>query len=262
MTADCTNVRIRACIVIPVYRHALTLPPLLSRIRELGLFTVLVNDGGDEAASEYLRNLRRPGEIELCEQFPNRGKGAAVLTGLRRAAELGYTHCVQIDADGQHNPNDIPLLLAEAEQRPEALITGVPRYDASVPQHRLYARYITHFWVWVETLSLQIRDSMCGFRVYPLESTLALARRVNLGQRMDFDTEVMVRLYWRGLDVVSVPTQVTYPEGGVSNFHLWRDNLMISAMHTRLVCGMLVRLPLLLWRKIRLLWRKNRCEGC
>lgn len=260
MSAETTLPYLRACVVIPVYRHAQTLPPLLARIRDLDLVAIVVNDGGDAEDTEFLRGLRRADSVVLCEQFPNRGKGAAVLTGLRHAAALGYSHCVQIDADGQHNTDDIPTLLAQAAQQPEALITGVPEYDASVPQHRLYARYITHFWVWVETLSFSIRDSMCGFRVYPLAATLALADRVTLGRRMDFDTEVMVRLYWRGLEVVSVPTRVTYPKGGISNFRLWRDNLMISAMHTRLVCGMLLRLPVLVWRKA-LKWRKPPVVG-
>lgn len=247
MSAD---MAVRACVIIPVYQHARALPPVLEKIRALGLLTIVVNDGSDEADTELLRGLQRDGEVILCEQFPNRGKGAAVITGMRRALELGFTHGVQIDADGQHDTADIPKLLACAERQPNALVTGVPEYDETVPRHRLYARYITHFWVWVETLSFSIRDSMCGFRVYPLAATLALADQGLLGRRMDFDTEVMVRLYWRNAPVVSVPTRVTYPPDGISNFRLWRDNLMISRMHTRLVFGMLLRSPVLIWRKV------------
>ena len=136
----------------------------------------------------------------------------------------------------------------------------MPSYDESVPRHRYYSRYITHFWVWVETLSLEIRDSMCGFRVYPLAQTLALADRVRIGRRMDFDTEVAVRLSWRGTPVISVPTRVIYPENGISNFRLWRDNLAISWMHTRLCAGMLLRLPLLLYRLMRRHWPGRAAE--
>lgn len=239
----------RPCVVIPVYNHAYTLPPILAQIKAMHLTTILVNDGGDEEATAFLRGLADGMDVQLLEQFPNQGKGTAVIAGMRFAAERGFTHGLQIDADGQHEVSDIPKLLAAAEAQPAALITGVPVYDESVPRHRFYARYLTHFWVWVETLSLRIRDSMCGFRVYPLASTLALADRVAVGARMDFDTQIMVRLFWRGVDVVSVPTRVTYPAGGISNFRMWRDNLLITAMHIRLCCGMLVRLPLLLWRK-------------
>ncbi|MDQ2076972.1 glycosyltransferase family 2 protein [Marinimicrobium sp. ABcell2] len=239
------------CVVIPVYNHAQLLAESLPLIRALDVPCVVVNDGGNPKDTELLRTLCRETGSELCEQFPNRGKGSAVILGMRRAAELGYTHAVQVDADGQHNIEDIPRFLALAEQFPQALISGVPEYDESVPRHRFYSRYITHFWVWVETLSLEIRDSMCGFRVYPLAETLALADRVRIGRRMDFDTEVAVRLSWRGMPVMAVPTRVIYPENGISNFRLWRDNLAISWMHTRLCVGMLARLPLLLYRLVR-----------
>lgn len=239
------------CVVIPVYNHARLLAESLPRIRAMGVPCIVVNDGGTAADRALLADLCRATDSELCEQYPNAGKGAAVLLGMRRADELGYSHCVQVDADGQHNIDDIPRFLALAEASPRALISGVPLFDASVPRHRLYGRYITHFWVWVETLSLEIRDSMCGFRVYPLAETLALDARVRIGRHMDFDTEVAVRLSWRGMPVISVPTRVIYPENGISNFRLWRDNLAISWMHIRLCAGMLARFPLLLYRLLR-----------
>src|SRR5690625_7050898 len=109
---------------------------------------------------------------------------------MRRAAELGYSHALQVDADGQHNTDDIPRVLALAEASPLALITGVPQYDDSVPRHRYYSRYLTHFWVWVATLTLEIKDSMCGFRVNPLADTLALIDRVNIGRRRSEERRV------------------------------------------------------------------------
>lgn len=250
-SATSSAVSFRACVVIPVYRHAATLPPILAHIKTLGLPVILVNDGGDAEDTARLREFAQDGLISLREQFPNRGKGAAVATGLRYAVELGYTHALQIDADGQHDPADIARFLTLAEAQPDAVIAGVPQYDDSVPRHRLYARYITHFWVWIETLSFAIRDSMCGFRVYPLGAAVALMDSQPLGSRMDFDTQVLVRLFWRGVNIVSVPTRVVYPVGGISNFRPWRDNILLTAMHTRLCCGMLLRLPLLLWRKLR-----------
>lgn len=172
-----------------------------------------------------------------------------MLSGLREAARLGYSHGLQVDADGQHFLDDVPRLLAEAHSHPHEIISGQPIYDDSVPKSRLYSRYITHVWVWIETLSLSIRDSMCGFRVYPIAEVLSLADRVALGQRMDFDTEIMVRLYWEGTASRFVPTKVIYPENGVSHFDVWRDNLRISWMHTRLFLSMLPRMPSLIARR-------------
>ena len=144
---------------------------------------------------------------------------------------------------------DVPAMLALAEQHPQQLISGMPLYDDSVPGVRFYGRYLTHALIWLDTLSLRLRDSMCGFRVYPLAPSLALAKRVRIGSHMDFDTDIMVRLWWRGTPVLSRPTRVTYPQDGVSHFNMLRDNLRISWMHTRLFCGMLLRLPRLLRRR-------------
>jgi hypothetical protein len=65
---------------------------------------------------------------------------------------------------------------------------------------------------------------------------------------MDFDIEIAVRLRWRNVRIVPIPTRVIYPEGGTSNFRLVRDNGLISKLHCKLVLGMLIRLPLLLGR--------------
>jgi hypothetical protein len=124
-------------------------------------------------------------------------------------------------------------------------------YDESVPRLRFYARYLTHIWVWINTLSFRIRDSMCGFRVYPLVPVLELAARQKIGMRMNFDTEVLVRMYWDEIDIFNLPTRVGYPADGVSHFQAWRDNVLISRMHATLFFGMLLRMPRLLARKWR-----------
>jgi hypothetical protein len=126
------------------------------------------------------------------------------------------------------------------------LITGLPRYDDSVPACRKIGRWITHVWVWIETLSLQIGDSMCGFRVYPLAAVRALLDRRPVGNRMDFDIEIIVRLFWAGTPVCGLPVRVIYPPGNSSNFDMLRDNWRIAKLHTRLVLIMLLRLPFIL----------------
>ena len=188
--------------------------------------------------------------MTLVRHDTNRGKGAAVLTGLGAAQSAGFTHALQIDADGQHNVDDAPLLIASSRARPEAMITGQPQFDASVPRMRLYLRYLTHAMVSVNTLTLTLRDAMCGFRVYPIARVLDIATRIDFGQRMDFDIEVLVRLDWAGVPIVLLPTRVRYPDGGVSHFQLFRDNARITSMHTRLFFGMLIRSPQLIARAL------------
>ncbi|MBD8222089.1 glycosyltransferase [Pantoea agglomerans] len=233
------------CVVIPCYNHGAMMASVLARLAPFNLPVIVVDDGSDAATQLQLATLHAP-QLSLLRLDSNQGKGAAVIHGLRAAAARGFTHAVQLDADGQHQAEDLPLMLGEAERYPDALISGQPLYDDSIPKSRLYGRYITHFWVWIETLSLSIRDSMCGFRVYPLAATLALCDRRAIGQRMDFDTEIMVRLYWQGIRSRFIPTRVTYPASGLSHFDALYDNLRISWMHTRLFFGMLPRIPRLL----------------
>ena len=92
---------------------------------------------------------------------------------------------------------------------------------------------------------------MCGFRVYPLTATLALLARSSVGARMDFDTEILVRLYWRQVPTRWLATPVRYPQDGVSHFRMFFDNVRMTSLHVRLTAGMLLRLPLLLARKLQ-----------
>ena len=238
--------------VIPVYDHPATIGDVTRQVLAHGLRCILVDDGSSEACARVLDRLvdAHSTRVSLVRLPVNQGKGGAMVAGFRAAAAHGHTHVLQIDADGQHATEDIPRFLEQARRRPDAVIAGCPVYDQSVPRARLYGRYATHVWVWINTLSLDIRDSMCGFRLYPLASLLPLLDAVRIGRRMDFDSDVIVRLHWRGVPVVNQPTRVTYPRDGVSHFRMLGDNVRISAMHARLFAGMLLRSPLLLWRKV------------
>lgn len=239
--------------VIPVYNHPATIGTMVAGVRAHDLHCVLVDDGSEPGCAAVLDTLAATYGREcltLVRLLQNQGKGGAMMAGFRAAQARGFTHALQIDADGQHDVADIPRFLQSSAASPQAVVIGAPVYDESVPWGRLIGRYATHIWVWINTLSLSIRDSMCGFRVYPLVTTVALIDEVAIGRRMDFDTEVLVRLYWRGVSVVNLPTRVTYPQDGISHFKLGLDNLLISRMHAKLFAGMLWRSPLLLWRKV------------
>lgn len=251
-------VTFRPCVLIPCYNHGAMMAKVLARLAPFGLPCLVVDDGSDDRTRQELERLaaEQP-QVTLIRLAQNAGKGAAVINGLQACSRAGYTHAVQVDADGQHAIEDIPKMLALAERHPDALISGQPIYDDSIPRSRLYGRWITHVWVWIETLSLQLKDSMCGFRVYPVAPTLRLAARAPLGRRMDFDTEVMVRLYWQGHTSYFLPTRVTYPLDGLSHFDALKDNVRISLMHTRLFFGMLPRIPSLLFRRRARHWAKQ-----
>jgi glycosyltransferase involved in cell wall biosynthesis len=240
---------IRLCAVVPAYNHEGPVGGVVSGLRRHGLPVYLVDDGSRPSCAAVLDAIAASDDgVRVVRLARNSGKGAAVMAGFEAAAAAGFTHALQIDADGQHALEDVPRFVALAQQRPDHVVCGQPLFDASVPRSRRYLRHLTHVMVWVNTLSLDVRDSMCGFRVYPLARVLPLIRAEPPGRRMDFDVEVLVRLHWRGVPVSWVPTRVIYPAGGVSQFRLFRDNVLITCMHTRLFFGMLWRAPRLLSR--------------
>ena len=224
--------------LIPHYNHPTTISHVVQTMRGFGLNVLIVDDGSREECKPVLQALASDG-IDVLYRPINGGKGAAVKTGLEYAEEHGYTHVLQVDADGQHCLNDTPKLLAAAEQNPEAVVCGWPQYGDDAPKARLYGRKITDFWNMLHTWSCDIKDGMCGFRLYPLAPALSVVREETVGDRMDFDTEILIRLYWRNVKPVWVKTPVQYAADGVSHFDAFADNVRISKMHTRLFFGML-----------------------
>lgn len=241
------------CLLIPVFNHGDAMARLLVALEPLKLACLVVDDGSDGATQAILRGLARSHAwVSLLGRDRNGGKGAAVKEGLLRLAGSEWTHVIQMDADGQHDAADVPRLMRESMAHPEALVLGEPSFHGAVPRARIVGRQLSRFWVWVETLSLDIADPLVGFRVYPLAETAALLRRHHLGSRMDFDPEIAVRLHWSGMPIRNVPIRIDYPADGKSHFRLWRDNLRITWMHTFLCLGMLLRLPRLIgrWRRV------------
>ncbi|MEL0611049.1 glycosyltransferase family 2 protein [Vibrio echinoideorum] len=240
-----------ACFLIPCFNHGATMPTVVSSLLKFELPIIIVDDGSELATKQFLTPLADNPSVTLVTLEQNQGKGGAVKAGIKRAQELGFSHTIQIDADGQHDLDALPALIQASQTKPQRLISGQPVYDDSVPKARLYGRYATHIWVWIETLSLSIKDSMCGFRAYPINQTQAVLNKYDVGSRMDFDIEILVRLYWEGCDIDFIETRVIYPENGVSHFDALWDNVKISWMHTRLFFGMLPRAPKLIARHFK-----------
>ena len=243
---------IEIAIVVPFYNHEHAIERTVASIRRFGLRTWLIDDGSLARCRPVLARIANAEAswLKVLHLPSNRGKGVAVREGMEAARAAGCTHALQIDADGQHESADIPRMIDLARARPEAIITGVPIFDQTAPKSRVYGRRLTHLWVCINTLSAEVRDAMCGFRIYPLAATLALTQRSPACQRMEFDPEILVRASWAGVPIVSMPTRVSYPSDGVSHFNMLRDNTRISAMHARLFFGMLLRAPRLLARRL------------
>lgn len=243
---------IDCAVIIPVYNHHHKLAELLTLLAAKNLPVFVIDDGSDADSLEQVKGICSRFElVTLCDYQPNKGKGAAVMKGMSLASEIGHSHVIQIDADLQHNVADVDQFIALANSNPNACICGVPEYDDSVDKGRFYARYITHVWVWIHTWSLDIKDSMCGFRCYPLAAVMPLVNKNKIGERMNFDTDIIVKMHWRGTPIINLSTQVIYHDDVPSNFRMFKDNVAISWTHTQLFFGMLIRIPLLLTRKLK-----------
>jgi glycosyltransferase involved in cell wall biosynthesis len=215
----------------------------------------VVVDGSTDGSAEALTQMAaQDAGLRVVVLPHNVGKGAAVLHGLDRAAAEGFTHALTMDSDGQHPADLIPAFMAASQNEPAAMVLGKPVFDKNAPAIRVNGRKVSNGWADLETLWAGIGDSLYGFRVYPI----APLRRVMQGQRwmrrFDFDPEAAVRMCWAGVRPVNLPAPVKYfsaGEGGVSHFNYLRDNLLLSWMHARLFAGFVMRLPWLVWRRVR-----------
>lgn len=239
----------QTCVIIPIYNNKDTIAAVLDRIAAFDLPCLIVDDGSDAETRDLLdREAAARKRVRVKHREKNGGKGAAVRDAIYWAESEGYDDAVQVDADGQHKIEDIPLFLTKASRYPGSLILGAPIFGEDVPKARLYGRELSKFWVRVETLSRAVKDPLFGFRLYPVRATAAVFRNEHVGDRMDFDPEIAVRLYWNGIKVHNIDTPVIYPEDGISHFRMVRDNVRLTWMHIRLVVGMLPRAPKLLSR--------------
>jgi polyprenyl-phospho-N-acetylgalactosaminyl synthase len=225
----------RPCVLIPTYDNPETIERVVVSARDRLPHVIVVDDGSGPEGRAACASLAERGLATVVHRAKNGGKGAAVKTGLDAAHEAGFTHALQIDADGQHDLEAMETFLAAAESAPGACILGYPVYGDSVPALRLRARKITSFWVDLEVGGRGIiRDAMVGFRVYPVESIRALRVKTD---RMDFDVEIAVRVAWSGIPIQNLPVGVRYltaEEGGRSHFQPLRDNLRLGLLHSRL----------------------------
>ena len=240
------------CLVIPHYNHFDLFSQLLPKLEELNLPCIIIDDGSDKETIAALSKLITSKHLFHLYKHPtNRGKGAAVITGCYHARALGFTHIIQIDADGQHDLNDISSFIEYSQANPHAIVSGKPYFEDSAPKIRVYGRRITDLWVAIETLSLKIKDSLCGFRVYPLTETEKIIDAYHIGSRMDFDTDILVKAVWGNIDLHYLPTKVIYHENSVSHFHYLRDNSLLIQLHIRLLVGMILRSPWLISQRIK-----------
>ena len=252
------QIKMKYGFVLPVYRHGSTLEAVVKSLLPFNYPIIAVDDGNDEENRALIAAVAEKYPlVTVVKREKNGGKGAAVMSGVYKAYEMGLTHVLQLDSDGQHDVGKAQRFLELSYQNPDSIICGCPEYDESAPRHRVNGRKFANGWVHLVTLSHDIKDAIIGFRVYPVEPFVKMLQRtLYIDGRMGFDIEVLVRMYWRGVPVISEPVKVFYPQDGISNYHYINDTLRISGSYTRLCLGLIPRLPVLICRKIKRHFKK------
>lgn len=225
------------CGLVPVYDNPITLPKVVAALRETVGHVIIIDDGSNKETRQLVDSLssKDAAHIHVQHLAHNSGKGAAVKIGLQKALRLGFSHALQVDADGQHDLSDIPNFLASMRNRPNALILGSPVFGHDAPVIRRYGRKMTTLMAALEAGTRLLPDTMCGFRIYPVSATVAIG---TFCSRMCFDPEIVIRSHWAGIPIERVTTQVRYlpqEEGGVSHFRLLHDNLLHIGLHVCLL---------------------------
>jgi glycosyltransferase involved in cell wall biosynthesis len=242
-------------VLIPSYNTGEGLLDTVAVVRRLGWPVCGVIDGSTDGSGERLaRHAARDPDLHVCMVPHNRGKGAAILHGLAHICAHGITHVVTLDADGQHESGDIAMLVTLSRTAPDAMVLGMPEFDASAPPIRVAGHQVSKFWANLVTLRSGIGNPLFGFRVYPVAPLLRAFAETRWMQRFDFDSEAAIRMACHGVATIDVPMPVRYvrrADGGVSHFHYLRDNLLLAFMYVRLSAALLPRLPRLLARRFK-----------
>jgi glycosyltransferase involved in cell wall biosynthesis len=247
-----TTPAVRICLLIPHYEHSDAIGSLLRRLEPHGLPCVLVDDGSSEHARRILRALaQQHAWVDIVWRETNGGQGAAKRSGYHHAVSRGFTHAVEIDADGQHDTDDIPLFVQAMRDNPSAVVFGEPEFGDDAPSVRVWGRQLSRGLVWLACGSMAVADPLCGYRGMPLVAALEVERTSHTGDRMTHDPEFAVRLYRAGLPILNIPTHVSYPEDGVSHFDMVRDNLELAATYARLLAELPLAAPWILLARRR-----------
>jgi glycosyltransferase involved in cell wall biosynthesis len=222
---------LRYAIVIPAYNHGTQVQGVVEKCLQLRLPVIVVDDGSTDSTPNVLASLSG---ITVIRHKKNQGKGASLFTGFAAALRIA-DWAITIDADGQHDPEDILSLIQAVPEGQRPLVIGkrAGMERGNVPWTSRWGRRFANFWVWT-SCGRWLSDSQSGFRVYPLPETLHLGTKA---KRYQFEVEVLVRAVWCGIPIIETPVRALYGplEERVSHFRPWLDFWRNTRTFTRLI---------------------------
>jgi glycosyltransferase involved in cell wall biosynthesis len=223
---------LKCCIIIPTYNNDHALEDVIRGVLGYTNDVIVVNDGSTDGTAAILAQYP---EVRTVTIPVNTGKGWALRLGFREAIQQGFRYAITIDSDGQHFPEDLPRFLELAENQPDSMILGARDMTMEgVPGTSSFGHKFSIFWFKVET-GITVLDVQTGYRLYPLHKIREIRRVVS--KKYEYEVEILVRLAWRGVKVLSVPVKVYYAprETRVSHFRKFRDFTRVSIANSILV---------------------------
>jgi len=221
----------KCCVIIPVYNSENHIADVIKSVLKYTKSLIVVNDGSTDGTMSVLKTMLIESEFELIFYAHNRGKGYALKQGFRRAVQLGFTHSITFDADGQHIADDIPIMIQKATEHRDALIVGSRNFNnPNMPRGNILANKLSIFWFMVQT-GKKLPDTQTGFRVYPLQR---IGRMRLFTNRYETELELLVRSAWCNITLVPQAINVYYPPQNerLSHFRGFKDFFRISVLNT------------------------------
>ena len=241
--------REKICVIVPTYNNSGTIADVLSRIYKITQNIIVVNDGSNDNTKYILQNIGF--SLTIVEYEQNRGKGYALKCGFRKALSMGFRNAITIDSDGQHFPEDIPILVDAYREHPGALVIGVRNLSHdNMPGSNTFANKFSNFWFCVQTL-VKLKDTQSGYRLYPVSR---IKTSWIFTSRYEAELELLVFAAWHGIDIRQVDVRVYYPspEERVTHFRPGYDFFRISILNTMLCMGALFYyLPKLIYKSLK-----------
>lgn len=240
---------LRCCVIIATYNNDHTLGEVIADTLKYCRDVIVVNDGSTDNTASILENCP---QIHRIDVLSNTGKGWALRQGFRYAIGQGFRYAITLDSDGQHYPEDIPVFINQITTHPDAMIIGARNMkQEAVPGTSNFGHRFSIFWFKIET-GQTVPDVQTGYRLYPLDFIRDLGRLYTT--KYEFEVEVLVRLAWAGVKILSVPVRVYYApkETRVSHFRKFRDFSRVSVMNSILVFMALLWIrPFLFFKNLR-----------
>jgi len=217
--------------IIPVYNHEQKVADVVKIALKFNIPVFVVDDGSTDSTYEKIKDIEG---INILRHNENRGKGAAIMTGLTEAVKTA-DWAITIDADGQHNPEDAMYMIQAIPDNMRPIVIGMREgmIKRDVPWTSRFGRKFSNFWVLLSG-GPRVTDSQSGFRIYPLPESLDLKV---IAKRFQFEVEILVKARWNDIPVIEAPISVSYRIGKkrISHFHPFIDFLRNSSTFTRLI---------------------------